>query len=193
MLLSLIYRLLRCLLGLLMVLHGSDLSKEVEFLVLRHENQVLRWQVRGRPQWDHVDRLWLAALSRLVHRRRWAEIFPVTPATVLRWHRGLVARKWSCTDRRRPGRPSTGVSVKTLILRMARENAGWGHRRIQGELGRLGYAIAASTVWEILHAAGIDPAPRREGPTWRQFLTTQAHVIIACDFFVVETVLLKRL
>jgi len=103
-LLSLIYRLLRCLLGLLMVLLGSDLSKEVEFLVLRHENQVLRRQVRGRPQWDHVDRLWLAALSRLVHRRRWAEIFPVTPATVLRWHRGLVARKWSYTDRRRPGR-----------------------------------------------------------------------------------------
>src|SRR5690606_36623391 len=103
-LLSLIYRLLRCLLGLLMVLRGSDLSKEVEFLVLRHENQVLRRQVRGRPQWDHVDRLWLAALSRLVHRRRWAEIFPVTPATVLRWHRGLVARKWSYTDRRRPGR-----------------------------------------------------------------------------------------
>ena len=74
----------------------------------------------------------------------------------------------------------------------AREPA-WGHRRIQGELARLGYAIAASTVWEILHAAGIDPAPRRAGPTWRQFLTAQAHAIIACDFLVVETVLLKRL
>ena len=190
---SLIYRLLRCLLGLLIVLLRSDLSKEVELLVLRHENQVLRRQVRGRPQRDHVDRLWLAALSRLVHCRRWAEIFPVAPGTILRWHRSLVARKWTYTDRRRPGRPSTGVSVKTLILRMARENPGWGHRRIQGELARLGYAIAASTVWEILHAAGVDPAPRREGPTWRQFLTAQAHAIIACDFFVVETVLLQRL
>jgi hypothetical protein len=71
---------------------------------------------------------------------------------------------------------------------MARENPTWGHRRIQGELARLGYPIAASTVWEILHAAGIDPVPRRAGPTWRQFLTAQAHAIIACDFFTVETV-----
>jgi putative transposase len=192
-LLSLIYRLLRCLLGSLVMLLRSDLSKEVELLVLRHENQVLRRQVRGRPQRDHLDRLWLAALSRLVHRCRWAEIFPVAPATILRWHRRLVARKWTYTDRRRPGRPSTGVSVKTLIVRMARENPTWGHRRIQGELARHGYTIAASTVCEILHAAGIGPAPRRAGPTWRQFLTAQAHAIIACDFLVVETVLLQRM
>ena len=193
MLLSLVYRLLRCLFGLLAVLVRSDLSKDVELLVLRHENQVLRRQAGGRPRWDHTDRLWLTALSRLVNRRRWAEIFPVTPATILRWHRNLVARKWTFTDRRRPGRPSTGASIKTLIVRMARENPTWGHRRIQGELARLGYTVAASTVWEILHAAGIDPAPRRAGPTWRQFLAAQAHAIIACDFLVVETVLLKRL
>jgi putative transposase len=192
-LLSLLYRVVRCLFGLLAVLVRSDLSKDVELLVLRHENQVLRRQLRGRPQWDHGDRLWLAALSRLAHRRRWADIFPVTPATLLRWHRHLVARKWTYTDRRRPGRPSTGVSIKTLIVRMARDNPTWGHRRIQGELARLGYAIAASTVWEILHAAGIQPAPRRAESTWRQFLTAQAHAIIACDFFTVETVLLKRL
>ncbi|MFG2084896.1 MULTISPECIES: hypothetical protein [unclassified Spirillospora] len=193
-LLSLVYRLVRCLLGVLEVLVRSDLSKNAELLVLRHENQVLRRQVGGRRlRWDHLDRLWLAALSRSVHRRRWAEVFPVTPATILRWHRSLVARKWTFTDRRRPGRPSTGVSVKALILRMARENPTWGHRRIQGEPARLGYVIAASTVWEIWHAAGIDPVPRRAGPTWRQFLTAQAHAIIACDFFTVETVLLKRL
>jgi transposase len=192
-LLSLLYRLMRCLLGLFAVLVRSDLSKDVELLVLRLENQVLRRQTGGRPRWDHADRLWITALSRLVNRRRWSEIFPVTPATILRWHRHLVARKWTFTGRRRPGRPSTGVSVKTLIVRMARENLTWGHRRIQGELARLGYAIAASTVWEILHAAGIDPAPRRAGPTWRQFLTAQAHAIIACDFLVVETVLLQRL
>jgi transposase InsO family protein len=111
----------------------------------------------------------------------------------LRWHRDLIARKWDYSSRRRPGRPSTGTSVKTLIIRMARENPAWGHRRIQGELARLGHVIAASTVWEILHAAGIEPAPRRAGPTWREFLTAQAHAIIACDFLVVETVLLKRL
>ena len=121
-LLSLFYRLVRCLFGLLVGLVRTDLSKDVELLVLRHENQVLRRQLRGRPRWDHGDRLWLAALSRLVHRRRWADLFQVTPATLLRWHRHLVARKWAYTDRRRPGRPPTGVSIRTLIVRMAREN-----------------------------------------------------------------------
>jgi transposase len=192
-LLLLLYRLVRCLLGVLVVLVRTDLSKDVELLVLRHENQVLRRRLGGRSRWDHADRLWLTALSQLVNRHRWAEVFPVTPATLLRWHRDLVARKWTYTDRRRPGRPSTSASIKTLIVRMARENPTWGHRRIQGELARLGHAIAASTVWEILHAAGIEPAPRRAGPTWRQFLSAQAHAIIACDFLVVETVLLKRL
>ena len=193
MLLSPAYRLLRCLFDLLAVLVRSDLSKDAELLVLRHENQVLRRQLRGRLRWDHADRLWLAALSRLVSRRQWPEVFPVTPATILRWHRDLVARKWDYASRRGPGRPSTGASVRALIVWMARENPAWGHRRIQGELARLGHAIAASTVWEILHAAGIDPAPRRPGPTWRQFLTSQAHAIIACDFLVVETALLQRL
>jgi hypothetical protein len=107
------------------VLVRSELSKNVELLVLRQENQVLRRQLRGRSRWDHADRLWLTALSRLVNRRRWSQILPVTPATLLRWHRDLVSRKWTFTDRRRPGRPPTGVSIKTLILRMARENPTW--------------------------------------------------------------------
>lgn len=175
------------------VLARSDLSKEAELHVLRHENQVLRRQLGGRPRWDHADRLWLAALSRLVQRRRWVEVLPVTPATILRWHRQLVAQKWTFSDRRRSGRPGTRRPVRALIVRMARENPTWGHRRIQGELARLGYTIAASTVWEILHGAGIEPAPRRAGPTWRQFLAAQAQAIIACDFLVVETILLKRL
>ncbi len=95
-------------------------------------------QLSGRLRWDHADRLWLAALSRLVNRRWWPQIFPVTPATILRWHRDLVARKWDYTSRRRPGRPSTGPSVKTLIIRIARENPSWGHRRIQGGAGAAG-------------------------------------------------------
>jgi hypothetical protein len=193
MLLSIVYRLVRCLFGLLAVLIRSDPSKDAELLVLRHENQVLGRQLTGRLRWDHVDRVWLAALSRLVSRRRWPEVFPVTPATILRWHRDLIARKWGYASRRRPGRPSTGTSVKTLIIPMAGENPAWGHRRIQGELARLGDAIAASTVWEILHAVDIEPAPRRAGPTWWEFLTAQAHAILACDFLVVETLLLKRL
>ncbi|MET7338797.1 integrase core domain-containing protein [Nonomuraea sp. NPDC005650] len=179
--------------GLLAVLVRSDPSKDVELLVLRHENQVLRRQLGGRPRWGHADRLWLAALSRLVHRRRWVEVFAVTPATILRWHRSLVARKWTFSDRRRQGRPCTRRLVKALIMRKAREDPTWGHRRIQGELARLGYLSAVSTVWEVLHAAGVDPAPRRAGPTWRQFLAAHAHAIAACDFLVVETVLLQRL
>ncbi|MFB9831452.1 hypothetical protein [Actinoallomurus acaciae] len=144
MLLSLLYRLLRCLFGLLAVLVRSDLSRDVELLVLRHENQVLRRRFGGRPQWDNAGRLWLTALSRLVNRHRWAETFPVARATILRWHRHLVARKWTYTNRRQSGRPATGASIKTLILRMAQKNPTWGHRRIQGELDRIGYAIAAS-------------------------------------------------
>jgi putative transposase len=192
-LLSIVYRLVRCLVGLLAMLARSDLSRDVELLVLRHENQVLRRQLTGRLRWGHADRVWLAALSRLVSRPGGRRSFPVTPATILRWHRDLVARKWTYTGRRRPGRPSTSTSITALIVRMARENPAWGHRRIQGELARLGHAIAASTVWEILRASGIDPAPRRAGPTWREFLAAQAHAVIACDLLVVETVLLKRL
>jgi putative transposase len=159
-LLSLACHLLRCLLGLLAVLVRSDLSKDTELLVLRRH-------LSGRLGRDHADRLWLAALSRLVSRRRWPQVFPVMPATILRWHRNLVARKWDYTSRRRPGRPSTGIWVKTLIVGMARQNPAWGHRRIQGELARPGHLIAASTVREILHAAGIDPALRRAGEVFK--------------------------
>jgi putative transposase len=186
------YMIIRFVLSLVAVLVRGDVSKDAELLVLRHENAVLHRQI-ARPRYEPADRLWFAALSRLVPRRLWPAVFPVTPATILRWHRRLVARKWTYTDRRRPGRPSTVVVVRKLILQMARDNPQWGHKRIQGELARLGHRVAASTVWEILNAAGIAPAPRRSGPTWRQFLSAQAHGIIACDFFTVDTVTLRRL
>jgi putative transposase len=190
--LSMLYQLVRCLLGLIAVLVRRDLSKDVELLALRHQNAVLHRQV-SRVRYTPADRVWLAALSRLVPRRRWAEIFPVTPATILAWHRWLVARKWDYTARRRPGRPPTAAAIKNLVVRMATENPTWGHRRVQGELVRLGHRIAASTVWQILHDAGIDPAPRRSGPTWRQFLTAQAKAILAVDFVSVDTILLRRI
>jgi putative transposase len=190
--LSMLYQLVRCLLGLIAVLVRRDLSKDVELLALRHQNAVLHRQV-SRVRYTPADRVWLAALSRLVPRRRWAEIFPVTPATILAWHRRLVARKWDYTARRRPGRPPTAAAIKNLVVRMATENPTWGHRRVQGELVRLGHRIAASTVWQILHDAGIDPAPRRSGPTWRQFLTAQATAILAVDFVSVDTILLRRI
>jgi putative transposase len=173
------------------VLTRHRVSKDAEILVLRHENAVLRRQV-GRVRYEPADRLWLAALSGLVPRRRWGEVFPVTPPTLLAWHRRLVARKWDYASRRGPGRPSTAAAIRKLVIRIATENPGWGHRRVQGELVRLGHRIAASTVWQILHAAGIDPAPRRSGSTWKQFLTAQARGIIAVDFVHADTMLLRR-
>ena len=192
MIISVVYLLVRCLLSCLTVLTRGRASKDAELLVLRHENAVLRRQI-SRVRYEPGDRLWLAAMSRLVPRRRWGEVFAVTPATLLAWHRRLVTRKWDYTSRRRPGRPSTAAAIRKLVIRMATENPAWGHRRLQGELVRLGHPIAASTVWQILHDAGIDPAPRRSGPTWKQFLTAQARGILAADFVHVDTVLLHRL
>jgi len=189
---SVVYLLVRCLLSCLTVLTRHQVSKDAELLVLRHENAVLRRQI-GRVRYEPGDRLWLAALSRLVPRHRWGEVFIMTPATLLAWHRRLVARKWDYTSRRRPGRPSTAAAIRKLVIRVATENPTWGHRRVQGELVRLGHPIAASTVWHILHDAGIGPAPRRTGPTWKQFLAAQACGIIAVDFVHVDTVLLHRL
>jgi putative transposase len=122
-----------------------------------------------------------------------AEVFPVTPATILAWHRRLVSRKWDYTARRRPGCPPTTAVITKLVMRMAAENATWGHRRVQGELVRLGHRITASTVGQILRDAGIDPAPRRSGSTWRQFLITQAKGVLAVDFVHVDTVVLRRI
>jgi putative transposase len=175
-----------------MVLARREVSKDADLLVLRHENAVLRRQT-GRVRYQPADRLWLSALSRLIPRRRWGEVFAVTPATLLAWHRRLVTRKWDHASRRRPGRPPTAATIRKLVSRIATDNPTWGHRRVQGELVKLGHPVAASTVWQILHDAGIGPAPRRKGPTWKQFLTAQAHGILAVDFVHVDTVLLRRI
>ena len=192
MLLKIVYLLVRRVLGLAVLVFRRDLAKDAELLVLRHENAVLRRHA-GRIRYEPADRVWFAALARLIPRRRWAEIFPVTPATLLAWHRKLAARKYDTSRRRKPGRPPTVRSIARLVVRLAKENPLWGYRRIHGELTKLGVTIAPSTVWEILRAAGIDPAPRRSGPTWRQFLHAQAAGILAVDFLHVDTVLLKRL
>jgi transposase len=191
---SLLYKLSRTLLSVPAVMLRRDGTKDAELLVLRHENTVLRRQISGPVRYEPADRLWFAALSHLVPRSRWRTVFPVTPATLLAWHRRFVAAKWDYTARRRPtGRPPTRAAIKKLILQLATDNPRWGHRRIHGEMARLGHQIGASTVWQILHTAGVDPAPRRCGPTWRQFLTSQAHAIIAVDFFHIDTALGNRL
>ncbi|MFF3466944.1 integrase core domain-containing protein [Streptomyces sp. NPDC002619] len=162
--------------------------------MLRHENSVLRRQLKVPVRYKWADRFWLSALSSLIPRRRWADVFPVTPGTLLTWHRKLIAKKWDNSARRsRKGRPPTAAALRKLVLRLAGENPRWGHRRIQGELARLGYPIAPSTVWKILNAAGVDPAPRRTGPTLRELLTVQAEGIIAADFFHIDTAPGRRL
>ena len=111
----------------------------------------------------------------------------VTPATILRWHHGIVRRRWACRSQRgRSGRPPVRRDVRSVVLRLARENESWGYRRIHGELAGLGITVAASTVWQILKSAGIDPAPRRDGPGWPEFLRSQAHGILALDFFTAD-------
>ena len=158
MILSVVYLVVRCLLGCPMVLARCAASKDAELLVLRHENAILRRQI-SRVRYQPVGRLWLAALSRLIPRRRWGEVFAVTPATLLAWHRRLVTRKRDYTSRRRPGRPSTAAAIRKLVIRMATENPAWGHRRVQGELVKLGHPVAASTVWQICTTPGSAPRP----------------------------------
>jgi putative transposase len=116
----------------------------------------------------------------------------ISPRTVLRWHADLVRRRWACPHRS-PGRPRTAQAIRALVLEMARDNPGWGYRRIRGEVAGLGHKLAPSTVWQILKDAGIDPAPRRSGQTWKVFLDAQAKTILATDFFHVDTVFLRRL
>jgi transposase len=159
---SVAYLLTRSLLSCLMLRARREVSKEAELLVLRHENAVLRRQA-GQVRYQPADRLWFSALSRLIPRSQWRAVFPVTPATLLAWHRRLASRKWDYTSQRSPGRPRTAAVIRKLVIRIATDNPAWGHRRIQGELVRLGHHIAASTVWQILHDAGIGPAPRRTG------------------------------
>ena len=192
MLLKIVYLLVCRILGLAVLTVRRGQSKEAELLVLRHENAVLRRHA-GRVRYGPADRVWFAALARLIPRRRWAEIFPVTPATLLAWHRRLAASKYDMSNSRKPGRPPTAPGIARLVVPLSKENPLWGHRRIHGELTKLGIAVAPSTVWEILRAAGIDPAPRRSGPTWRQFLHAQAAGILAVDFLHVDTALLRRL
>jgi transposase len=179
---SLLYKVTRTLLSIPSVVLRSETAKDAELLVLRHENAIQRRQLTGPLRYEPTDRFWFAALSGLVDRHRWREVFPVTPGTLLAWHRRFIARKWDHAAHRRTGRPPTRAAIATLVVRLARENSRWGHRRVHGELVRLGHRIAPSTVCQILHDTGIHPAPRRTGPTWREFLTAQAEGIIAADF-----------
>jgi putative transposase len=182
------YRLVRLVIDLLVLRGRRDRSKDVEILVLRHQLAVLHRQV-PQPRFETCDRAILTALARVLGRDRWSILF-VKPYTLLGWHRRLVANHWSYPQR--PGRPSTAAETRQIIVRLARENPTWDYRRIHGELARLGVTIAASSVWEILKNARVDPASGRNSESWTTFLRAQAAGIVACDFFTVDTVLLRH-
>jgi len=184
---AVVYFLLRLVLRL--APEGEDRDREAEILVLRHQLKVLSRKA-GSPKLRRLDRVLLAAFSRLLPRDRWSA-FPVSPQTLLRWHRDLVRRKWTYKQKR-VGRPRIDQEVQDLICRMAQANPRWGYMRIQGECQKLGIRVAANTIKAILSRAGLGPAPRR-GPSWSEFLRAQAQGILACDFFTVETVFLRTL
>ena len=165
----------------------SGRSKDLEIIVLGHQLGVLRRQV-DRPEITDADRSLLGASAAALPRPSRAG-WLVTPDILLRWHRRRIARHWT-QPQRPPGRPSTSAKLRGLALRLAAENPTWRYRRVQGELAGLGHRLAASTVWQILNNAGIDPAPTRAKVTWSRFLRSQAAV--ACDFTTIETVTLRR-
>ena len=187
MLWSLAYLVVRRLFELIVLCCRSPRSKELEILVLRHELSILR----RRPQLREADRVFLAALSRVLPRRAWSA-FSVSPRTLLRWHQRLVARRWTYPHRR-PGRPPVNRELEALVVRLARENAAWGYRRIVGELSGLGFSVSASSVRAILIRHRLPPAPERDGLSWRLFLRQQAATMLACDFLTVEIVWLTRI
>jgi transposase len=187
---SFLYLAVRRVFALVALLARSERSKELEILVLRHELSILRRRV-GRTELRPADRTLLAALSRALPRTAWAK-FSVSPATLLRWHRRLVTRRWTYPHRG-PGRPPLDRELEELIAQLARENPRWGYRRFVGELAGLGFSVSATSVRKLLRGSGLGPAPRRPSPTWRAFLRQQAASILACDFFTVETAWLTRL
>jgi putative transposase len=174
----------------LVLLARGDAAKDLEVVVLRHQLAVLRRQV-PRPKLELADRALLAAVSRVLPRAHWS-CFLVKPETLLRWHRRLVAGAWT-DPRRQSGRPPLDQETQPLIVRLARGNPTWGYQRIKGELLRLGVRVSATAIRTTLRRHRLDPAPRRTTTTWRAFLRQQATGIVACDFFTVETVSLRRL
>jgi putative transposase len=187
---SFLYLVVRNLFALVWLLARPSRSKDLEILVLRHELAILRRQAI-RPKLTRADRAVFAALSRTVPRTVWPS-FLVKPETLLGWHRQLVARRWTYPHRK-PGRPPLERSLRTLILRLARENPHWGYRRIVGELKGVGVSVSATSVRKVLLQAGLQPAPERARSSWRAFLRLQAASVLACDFLTVETAFLQRI
>src|SRR6266567_5641628 len=186
---SFIYLALRRSLELVLLCFRAADAKEVEILVLRHELAVLRRQ-HPRPRLQPIDRALLAALSRLLPRARWS-VFLVRPETLLRWHRNMVRQRWTYPTHAQPTACDLRGGAAAGRPACPRESA-VGYQRIHGELLRLGVRVSASSIRRALRAHRLDPAPRRAPTSWRSFLRQQAAGILACDFFTVDTVFLRR-
>jgi transposase InsO family protein len=189
LLFSLCYLTIRQFLQLLALRIRSSDYKDLEILVLRHEIGILRRRT-PRSAFTPVDRVFLTAASRLLPRARWP-VFLVTPATLLRWHRQLIAKRWTYPGRR--SRRPIRRDVHALAVRLARENPRWGYQRIVGELKGLGVVVSTTTVRNWLREAGVGPVGTRRGMTWREFVRVHRHHLLAVDFFTVETIWLQRL
>jgi putative transposase len=187
--LSFCYTVFRRVLQIVALRVCSNDFKELEIVVLRHELAILRRRTR-RPPLTWTDRLFLAASSRFLPRARWRS-FLITPATLLAWHRRLVAKHW--TYARPPGRPPIRREIRDLALRLARDNPRWRYQRIVGELKGLGFVVSATAVRTWLRKAGLGPVGTRRGMTWREFLRAHRRSMLAVDFFTVETIWLQRL
>ena len=186
MLCASIYAVLRLIVGIGVIRNMTEAELHGELLALRHEVAILRRQVK-RPDLFPVDRMILAAIGRHLPSGR----LLFSPATLKRWHRELVRRKWAAFAKRaRRGRPPISEEIRDLILTMAKASPRWGERRIQGEMLKLGYRVSNSTIRLLLRRHRVGPAPRRGGLSWSQFLRAQANAVLACDFFTVHSVLL---
>jgi transposase InsO family protein len=187
--LSFLYRLVARVLTAIRIHRMDAVAKDAEILVLRHQLAVLQRQA-ARPRFTWSDRAFVSAIARLIPRERWAS-FLVTPETILRWHRALLRRRWTYPHRSH-GRPALAQETVELIVRLARENPRWGYLRIVGELKKLGVMVSKTSVAAVLRRHRLPPAPGRPGPTWSQFLRSQAKSILATDFFTVDTIALRR-